>query len=67
MTDFSSILDGLAKTTQLFDPTGDIKICAVPRSLGHVTGMSVRHGRIVATTQSGVPIIVSSPPPKTEP
>lgn len=33
-------------------------ICAVHPALGRVTSMGVRNGRVVAATESGIPMIV---------
>lgn len=36
-------------------------VCTVPRNLGNITGFTIKNGRVIAETDSGVPLIVPLP------
>jgi hypothetical protein len=35
-------------------------VCELPRALGNVTGLEVRNGRVVADTDSGIKMILTT-------
>lgn len=44
-----------------WEPQNPEYVLALPSALGEVTSLNIRHGKLVATTESGISMIVHKP------